>query len=415
MFRAVDSGESPQLGRILAGSFTSPIVEDPFAKSSPITGVASPLTLIAGILGILMASVTDAGAVSTGAQTFAGLKTFQDGVCIEASAFAAPPAGTIGLSASGGRLVVQDDEGTFTIHGGAPNFSMFAGTDCGVSLLPAAIDNTGMGYQVFNALTLGDHNTGFGSFVFPFLTTGINNTGAGAGAGQNCIIGSNNCFFGVAAGYQYNGDSMLAIGYFAGRNNIGGVSFTGVGTNAGASVTTGSFFTGVGFNAGSSVTIGPHNTAVGNAAFDHADIADRCTAIGSLALSSATSASHVTGVGTVAGFSLTTGTDSTFVGFAADTSLANVANSSVLGANAIVGASNICMLGPVGAGIQTVCIGNDGSSVAAAGMQGGFAITAGTAPVGNPPANTYFFYVDVADNKLKAKASTGTVSDVGIP
>ena len=41
MFRAVDSGELPQPGRILAGSFTPPIVEDPFA-STPAPTPPSP-------------------------------------------------------------------------------------------------------------------------------------------------------------------------------------------------------------------------------------------------------------------------------------------------------------------------------------------------------------------------------------
>ena len=38
MFRAIDSGETPQPGRILAGSFTPPIVVDPFAS-----GIADPI------------------------------------------------------------------------------------------------------------------------------------------------------------------------------------------------------------------------------------------------------------------------------------------------------------------------------------------------------------------------------------
>lgn len=46
MFRAIDSGETPQPGRILAGSFTPPIVTDPFATTVP--PVPSPGTPITG-------------------------------------------------------------------------------------------------------------------------------------------------------------------------------------------------------------------------------------------------------------------------------------------------------------------------------------------------------------------------------
>lgn len=50
------------------------------------------------------------------------------------------------------------------------------------------------------------------------------------------------------------------------------------------------------------------------------------------------------------------------------------------------------------------------------GMANGIQIVSCTAvPTGNPPLNTYFVYVDPSDNKLKGRASTGTITAFCIP
>jgi len=187
--------------------------------------------------------------------------------------------------------------------------------------LNGAIDNVGIGKDVFAALTSGDYNIGVGSNTLNDLTTGGSNTavggwgvfeklttqsynvGLGSSAGRyitngagNTAIGTNalsansggvaasyNTAVGNQAMYAINGvaNANVAIGYMALRDGpTEGDDNIAIGQSAGRNLTTASKTIFIGYEAGTANTTGLRNIAIGPSAYDAADTENDNIAIG---------------------------------------------------------------------------------------------------------------------------------------
>ena len=172
--------------------------------------------------------------------------------------------------------------------------------DASTGTIDAANYNTGVGLDIFAALTSGDNNTVVGYNTGAALTSGEQNTFIGTNAGQATTTGTGNT--GI-------GQSALLVNTEASNN-------TAVGLQALDAATTGGANTAVGKDALGDLTTGSENTAVGWTAAGDLTTARFCTAVGRQALRLNTTTENLTAVGYTAMRS-TTGASNTAVGNAA--------------------------------------------------------------------------------------------------
>jgi trimeric autotransporter adhesin len=159
--------------------------------------------------------------------------------------------------------------------------SIMIGDDATTGTIDAANYNTGLGVDVFAALTSGDNNTAVGFQALEENTTGTGNTAIGAGALDTVTTGSYN----IAVGAEALGAAGTGI-----ANNVM-----------------------IGYNAGSGLT-GDGNVAIGHTAFDAAGDRDGCIAIGNAALTTCTTGSFNVAVGDAALYSNTEGDSNVAIG-----------------------------------------------------------------------------------------------------
>ena len=177
-----------------------------------------------------------------------------------------------------------------TINGSAFNYKTF-GTgslmigDTTTGTIDAANYNTGLGVDIFAALTSGDENTAIGAFSLGAVTTGRYNTGLGKGA----LEANTTADFNTAAG-----------------------------TNAMQSNTTGAYNVAIGGSSLDANTTGDNNVSIGYQALTTETTGDRSVAIGFESLKTQNftggTTSHNTAVGNRTGALLTTGLRNTLIG-----------------------------------------------------------------------------------------------------
>ena len=242
---------------------------------------------------------------------------------------------------------------------GGPTFKTFGTSsimigDTTTGTIDAANYNTGLGIDVFAALTSGDSNTAVGTFALTANTTASNNTGLGYGTLYATSTGQNNTAVGsgaglanstasnnVAVGYQALNTNAtkswnVAVGTQALQNEATSGSNTAVGglammTSNGASnnvavgkqtaylLTTGDYNTFVGSNCGFNTTTAEKNTALGYTALYANEGGAYNVAVGSEALNGCTSGSNNIAVGRGAATTTTTGTQNIVIGTGANT------------------------------------------------------------------------------------------------
>jgi trimeric autotransporter adhesin len=256
-----------------------------------------------------------------------------------------------------------------TINGSQLNYKTFGTSsfmigDTTTGTIDAANYNTGVGVDVFAALTSGDLNTAIGFSTLTANTTGFNNTAVGNAAlqanttgGQNSALGSRvlpantegngnvgigeaslftnttgdyNIGIGLGALQNSNSDDNIAIGYRAMHNVSSGTDGVAIGSDSLFTVTTGNNNVGIGhhalrLNTASDNTAagygalktnssGTRNTAVGFSALDAVSTTNDHTAVGYNALTACTSGGANTAVGTAAADAVTSGDDNTAMG-----------------------------------------------------------------------------------------------------
>jgi cytoskeletal protein CcmA (bactofilin family) len=221
--------------------------------------------------------------------------------------------------------------------GGGPTFKAF-GTgsimvgDDATGTIDAADNNTGLGVDVFAALTSGDGNTAVGAIALDAITTSADNTAVGHQALTNATSGAGNTAIGKATMTAVvTGSDNTAVGRYAlsantsasnnvavGQNalvaNTTGASNTALGQNALGANISASFNTAVGTTALAGCTTGAYNTAVGQIAMDALTTGNFNTALGRNTFGACTTASSGVAVGINALMNITTGGLNTAVG-----------------------------------------------------------------------------------------------------
>ena len=305
--------------------------------------------------------------------------------------------------ASGGANAINDlsDAKTFGTS------SIMIG-DATTGTIDAANYNTGVGVDVFEALTTGDNNTAIGFAALTANTTGASNTAMGKNAlvanttaANNTAIGSdametnttgagntavgesallanttadNNTAVGMdSMKANTTGHSNVAVGAYALDANTTANNNTAIGYEALTTNTTGTANTGVGRTSLNANSTGSSNTAVGMGSLESNSTGDDNTAIGKDALQSSTTASDNTAVGSLAGDAITTGASNTLLGKNAGGAITTANNNVAIGdvaLDATTGSSNNVAVGYAALSATTT-----GTSLTAVGKD---ALTANT-------------------------------------
>jgi hypothetical protein len=189
------------------------------------TANANGATISGSTLNLQPASANFGGVVTTGAQTFAGAKTFSSDLNVNGL--------TVGRGNTG-------DE-TNTALGGSVLQANTAGTD-----------NTAVGYFALKTTT-GSLNSAFGSLTLKTNTSGSRNAAFGTMAIQANSTGNNNSGFGYGTLYATTASDNTGIGYLAGYSVTSGAKNIFIGSLAGNSISTASTANTTGLN---SVMIG---------------------------------------------------------------------------------------------------------------------------------------------------------------
>jgi hypothetical protein len=245
--------------------------------------------------------------------------------------------------------------------------------DASTGTIDAADNNTGLGIDIFAALTSGDANTAVGFSALKANTTGASNTAIGTNAlltvstgGANTAVGSaalkllttasNNTAIGCAAGDSITGGAQntivgmealqanttgvnnVAIGYQAMYLNTASEN-TAVGTYSLDANTTGGNNVAVGYNVLGANTTGSQNTAIGHTALDSNTTASNNTAVGYGALGVNSTGSENTSVGRNTLDANTTGSDNTALGNSALGANTTGANNVAVGSAALLSAT----------------------------------------------------------------------------
>ena len=175
-----------------------------------------------------------------------------------------------------------------------------------------ADQNTAIGYNALNALTLGDLNVAVGESAGLVFTTGYGNVFLGKDAGK-ATVDSDKC---TILGYNAASSGNMAAGAGDGSGADGTVA---VGNAALLNLTSGSGNTAVGFECLDAAVTSDYNTAVGYqslSAVNSDDVGDN-TAVGYQAGLAATSAVNSVLIGSGAGVALTASNDCIAIGYQA--------------------------------------------------------------------------------------------------
>ena len=241
-----------------------------------------------------------------------------------------------------------------TINGSQLNYKTFGTSsfmigDTTTGTIDAANYNTGVGVDVFAALTSGDLNTAIGFSTLTANTTGFNNSALGNAAlqanttgGQNTALGSRvlpdntegngnvgvgeatlftnttgdyNIGIGLGALQNSNSDDNVAIGYRAMHNVSSGTDGVAIGSDALFTVTSGNYNVGIGYHAGRLISTGTQNTALGALALDTNSTGNNNVALGMEALESNTTAANNVAAGKSAMQANTTSAENVGIGY----------------------------------------------------------------------------------------------------
>jgi hypothetical protein len=277
-------------------------------------------------------------------------------------------------------LKVQDD---LTVTGAST-----AATYNGIASKTFGTDSIMIGDTTTGTINAADQNTGLGVDVFAALTEGDQNTAIGKGALTATTTGSSNVAVGRHSMFtNTTGLSNVAVGLNSLYYNTEGAYNVAIGQQALTTNTTSSNNTAVGYSALLSNSTGGGNTAVGYETLRNSTAASN-TAVGTYSLYTNTSGTYNTAIGVdIPGTALgalgnnTTGSNNTAVGTAAlvanTTGDKNVALGDIAGYSNTTGTSNV-FIGN-GAGYSTTGSGNTfvGGSTSGAYYPAGYLVTTG--------------------------------------
>jgi hypothetical protein len=219
-----------------------------------ITSVLSGTTTATHTIGIPDASTTSRGLISTGTQSFAGDKTFNNDLFVNNTYFgrgnsqnAGPGVAynlSIGVGSKNFNAASTGTTGNYNIAIGASSLITLAG----------GTNNNAVGYYALKSNTAGSSNNAFGANALSNNTSGNYNTAVGEGA-LSLNAGTQ------ALGY---GSDNTAVGYASLTSNVSGYQNTAIGSTSGVAANNLSNATAIGFgarvNADNTIQLG--NTSV---------------------------------------------------------------------------------------------------------------------------------------------------------
>jgi len=307
------AGGSPGLGKVLTSDANGLASWSTVSGSgvstltyTTATSYSTGGTISGSTLTLTPADASNPGLISTGAQSFAGAKTFTSALTVAPNVAAINTNGaTTSIAAQsatsttyngGGVIITSGNGGSST--GNAGNINLNAGSGGGyggnINLTPGTgslkgvvqvigsdlfvydasfrvghgngsmNSNTAVGYQAINSVNTGGSNTAFGFSTLTNTTSGSSNTAIGSNALTFNNIGS------------YN----TAVGQTALKNNTSGTQNSALGVSALGANTTGGYNVAIGFySLGSVNSTNNYNTAIGHSALRYSS-ADNNTAIG---------------------------------------------------------------------------------------------------------------------------------------
>jgi len=221
--------------------------------------------------------------------------------------------------------------------------------DTTTGTINAANYNTGLGVDVFAALTSGDNNIAIGFEAVDALTTGGNNVGIGYKAlsasngswsvaiGSEALkteatSGSNVAIGGLSMQTSNGASNNVAVGKQTGYLHTTGDYNVWVGSNAGFNSTTGSGNCYLGYTAGYSCVTGNNNVAIGKEAL-YANTGTENTSIGLLAGRYQTGNNYNTFSGSRAGYAATS-SENVCIGAYGGSSFTSSYHNTIIGYNA---------------------------------------------------------------------------------
>ena len=205
-------------------------------------------------------------------------------------------------------------------------------------------DNTFVGFESGNSVTIGGFNAFYGTFAGKNTTTGNANSFFGSYAGRGNSTGIGNSFFGANAGLSSNGSFNAFFGSGSGISNINGANNSYFGYATGANNSSGdnnSFF---GSNSGKSVNNSAYNSFFGSFSGEKTTTGVGNTFIGTFAGRENIIGFNNTFIGYKAAQTPTTGNGNVVIGY--NSSMANgVSNSIAIGQNVQINLSNTIIIG----------------------------------------------------------------------
>ena len=229
--------------------------------------------------------------------------------------------------------IMVGDDATGTID--AANYNTGLGVDI-FAALTSGDGNTVLGFSAANDLTTGSENVAIGGYTLDAQTTASYNTAVGYNAGSANTSGSQNVFVGRYAGVaNTTGANNVVVGSGAFSTATTGDDNTAIGKGALNANTTASSNTAVGKDALLANTTGTLNTAVGHSALAANTTANSNTAIGDIALTANTTGASNVAVGRNAFGANTTGNNNTAVGHGAGESNTTGAANAAFGYQAL--------------------------------------------------------------------------------
>jgi len=249
----------------------------------------------------------------------------------------APPSGGVPTAAANTAYGASYTSGTaaFLNLGAIARMSLFNPnynfTDSGFLSMTTAINNIGIGRNVFKDITTGYENFAMGNSALSKTTTGVNNVAIGHRAMELSITGTSNVAIGALAlskatianfetaigtnalQADTSGTANVAVGMYSMYNNTNGASNTATGYQSLYNNKTGINNTAVGYNALYANVSGQSNTAVGLNALA-ASTTSGNTAIGYNAGVGVVGGYHNTIIGYNAAMTITTGIQNTIIG-----------------------------------------------------------------------------------------------------
>ena len=189
--------------------------------------------------------------------------------------------------------------------------------DASTGTINAANYNTGVGIDIFAALTSGDANVAFGWSALKAVTSASNNVAVGYKSMEDLTTGEQNVALGNSTLMQLTtASNNTAVGQSGLNANTTGTGNVAVGHQVMDANTTGDANTAVGKDALGANTTGNNNTAVGKDAMLLNTTGAANAAFGYLALDANTTANGNTAIGYFSTSANTTGADNTALGAA---------------------------------------------------------------------------------------------------